>query len=76
MLNSILKESIFDETNQSNITINTNNNENNIEVICNPNYSNFTKDDIILKLIKDNDEMMKIINKQQEQINSIIHKIE
>jgi hypothetical protein len=40
-----------------------------------PNYSNFTKDDLILKLIKDNDEMMKIIKGQQEQINSIIPKI-
>jgi hypothetical protein len=40
-----------------------------------PNYSNFTKDEILLKLIKDNDEMMKIIKGQQEQINSIIPKI-
>jgi hypothetical protein len=39
------------------------------------NYSNFTKDDLLLKLIKDNDEMMKIIKGQQEQINSIIPKI-
>ena len=72
---SILKESISDEKSDQNIIRNTNNNESNIEVICNPNYSNFTKDDLILKLIKDNDEMMKIIKEQQEQINSIIPKI-
>ena len=35
----------------------------------------FTKDELLLKLIKDNDEMMKIIKGQQEQINSIIPKI-
>jgi hypothetical protein len=35
----------------------------------------FTKDELLLKLIKNNDEMMKIIKGQQEQINSIIPKI-
>jgi hypothetical protein len=48
---------------------------NNNEPLPVPNYSNFTKDEILLKLIKDNDEMMKIIKGQQEQINSIIPKI-
>jgi len=33
------------------------------------------KDNLILKLIKDNSEMMKIIKGQQEQINSIIPKV-
>jgi hypothetical protein len=47
----------------------------NNEPLTIPNYSNFTKDEILLKLIKDNDEMMKIIKGQQEQINSIIPKI-
>ena len=49
--------------------------DNNNEPLTIQNYSNYTKDDIILKLIKDNDEMMKIIKGQQEQINSIIPKI-
>jgi len=44
-----------------NITVNTNN--------------NVTKDEILLKLIKDNDEMMKIIKGQQEQINTLIPKL-
>ena len=35
----------------------------------------FTKDELLLKLIKNNDEMMKIIKGKQEQINSIIPKI-
>ena len=38
-------------------------------------YNIPNKDDLLLKLIKDNDEMMKIIKGQQEQINSIIPKI-
>jgi hypothetical protein len=38
-------------------------------------YSIPNKDELLLKLIKDNDEMMKIIKGQQEQINSIIPKI-
>ena len=38
-------------------------------------YNILNKDEILLKLIKDNDEMMKIIKGQQEQINSIIPKI-
>ena len=48
---------------------------NNNEPLPVVNYGNFTKDDLLLKLIKDNDEMMKIIKGQQEQINSIIPKI-
>jgi hypothetical protein len=54
---------------------NNDNDDGNIELTCIPKYSNFTKDDLLLKLIKDNDEMMKIIKGQQEQINSIIPKI-
>jgi hypothetical protein len=38
-------------------------------------YNNVTKDEILLKLIKDNDEMMKIIKGQQEQINNLIPKL-
>jgi hypothetical protein len=38
-------------------------------------YSIPNKDELLLKLIKDNDEMMKIIKGQQEQINSIIPKL-
>ena len=38
-------------------------------------YNIPNKDELLLKLIKDNDEMMKIIKGQQEQINSIIPKI-
>ena len=38
-------------------------------------YNSPNKDELLLKLIKDNDEMMKIIKGQQEQINSIIPKI-
>jgi hypothetical protein len=37
--------------------------------------NNVTKDEILLKLIKDNDEMMKIIKGQQEQINTLIPKL-
>ena len=48
---------------------------NNNEPLPIPNYNTFTKDELLLKLIKDNDEMMKIIKGQQEQINSIIPKI-
>ena len=59
----------------SNTIYHDSNNEGNIELTCIPNYSNFTKDELLLKLIKDNDEMMKIIKGQQEQINSIIPKI-
>jgi len=54
---------------------NNNNDEGDIKPTCIPNYSNLTKDELLLKLIKDNDEMMKIIKGQQEQINSIIPKI-
>jgi hypothetical protein len=36
---------------------------------------NINKDELVLKLIKDNSEMMKIIKGQQEQINSIIPKV-
>jgi len=38
-------------------------------------YNSPNKDELLLKLIKDNDEMMKIIKGQQEQINSIIPKL-
>ncbi len=38
-------------------------------------YNIPNKDELLLKLIKDNDEMMRIIKGQQEQINSIIPKI-
>jgi len=38
-------------------------------------YNIPNKDELLFKLIKDNDEMMKIIKGQQEQINSIIPKI-
>jgi len=74
--NSVLKESTHDTTNHVNMSSeNNDNNDGNIELTCIPKYSNFTKDDLLLKLIKDNDEMMKIIKGQQEQINSIIPKI-
>jgi hypothetical protein len=76
---SVPKESASDTTNHVNMdgenNKNNNNDEGNIELTCIPNYSNFTKDELLLKLIKDNDEMMKIIKGQQEQINSIIPKI-
>jgi hypothetical protein len=49
-------------------------NEENINKIDNL-YNISNKDEIIIKLIKNNDEMMKIIKGQQEQINSIIPKI-
>ena len=74
--NSVLKESTHDTTNHVNMSSENNDNDDgNIELTCIPKYSNFTKDDLLLKLIKDNDEMMKIIKGQQEQINSIIPKI-
>jgi hypothetical protein len=73
---SVPKELASDATNHVNMDgENNNNDESNIELTCIPNYSNFTKDELLLKLIKDNDEMMKIIKGQQEQINSIIPKI-
>jgi hypothetical protein len=75
---SVPKESASDTTNHVNMdgdNNNNNNDEGNIELTCIPNYNNFTKDELLLKLIKDNDEMMKIIKGQQEQINSIIPKI-
>jgi len=52
-------------------------NDNNDKLIYSPNpsYSIPSKDELLLKLIKDNDEMMKIIKGQQEQINSIIPKL-
>jgi hypothetical protein len=53
------------------------NNKNKIEdenIIVNT-YNNITKDDLLLKVIKDNDEMMKIIKGQQEQINNLIPKL-
>ena len=52
-------------------------NDNNDKLIYShsPGDSIPSKDELLLKLIKDNDEMMKIIKGQQEQINSIIPKI-
>ena len=76
---SVPKESASETTNHVNMdgenNKNNSNDEGNIELTCIPKYSNFTKDELLLKLIKDNDEMMKIIKGQQEQINSIIPKI-
>ena len=71
------KESNIDTVNSINRVIidDEKDDDNNNESLTIQNYSNYTKDDIILKLIKDNDEMMKIIKGQQEQINSIIPKI-
>ena len=74
---------VCEDKESNTITITTNdvntddetNDVGNYELLTIPNYSNFTKDEILLKLIKDNDEMMKIIKGQQEQINSIIPKI-
>jgi hypothetical protein len=43
--------------------------------ICQHKHAKNIKDKLVLKLIKDNSEMMKIIKGQQEQINSIIPKI-
>jgi hypothetical protein len=43
----------------------------NIEI----NINSVNKDDLLLKLIKDNDEMMKIIKGQQDQLNSILPKL-
>jgi hypothetical protein len=72
----VSKEAAFDTINHVNMSSENNDNDDgNIELTCIPKYSNFTKDDLLLKLIKDNDEMMKIIKGQQEQINSIIPKI-
>lgn len=45
------------------------------EVTYNTKYGGYTKDELLFKLIKDNDEMMKIIKGQQDQINFIIPKI-
>ena len=74
---SLPKESASHITNHVNADgeNNNNNNEGNIELKYIPNSGNFTKDELLLKLIKDNDEMMKIIKGQQEQINNIIPKI-
>ena len=49
--------------------------DNNDKMIYSPSYNIPNKDELLLKLIKDNDEMMKIIKGQQEQINSILPKI-
>jgi hypothetical protein len=43
----------------------------NIEI----NINSVNKDELLLKLIKDNDEMMKIIKGQQDQLNSILPKL-
>ena len=45
------------------------------EVTYNTKYGGYTKDELLFKLIKDNDEMIKIIKGQQDQINFIIPKI-
>ena len=42
---------------------------------CSDLYNIQNKDELLIKLIKNNDEMMKIIKEQQEQINNIIPKI-
>ena len=68
--NTIITNTIIEVNTDDETYDDTNNEELTIQ-----NYSNFTKDDLLLKLIKDNDEMMKIIKGQQEQINSIIPKI-
>jgi len=53
----------------------TETNKNEDENIIVNTSNNVTKDEILLKLIKDNDEMMKIIKGQQEQINTLIPKL-
>ena len=53
----------------------TDTNKNEDENIIVNTSNNVTKDEILLKLIKDNDEMMKIIKGQQEQINTLIPKL-
>jgi len=55
-------------------TINDANKNEDESIIINT-CNNITKDEILLKLIKDNDEMMKIIKGQQEQINTLIPKL-
>jgi hypothetical protein len=55
-------------------TINNTNKNEDENIIVNT-YNNITKDDLLLKVIKDNDEMMKIIKGQQEQINNLIPKL-
>ena len=55
-------------------TINDKNKNEDENIIVNTS-NNVTKDEILLKLIKDNDEMMKIIKGQQEQINTLIPKL-
>lgn len=55
-------------------TINDANKNEDESIIINT-CNNVTKDEILLKLIKDNDEMMKIIKGQQEQINTLIPKL-
>ena len=69
---SVTKEDYVNTINHVSIS-----NDNNDKLIYShsPGYSIPNKDDLLLKLIKDNDEMMKIIKGQQEQINSIIPKI-
>ena len=57
----------------SNTINDTNKNEDENIIVTTSN--NVTKDEILLKLIKDNDEMMKIIKGQQEQINTLIPKL-
>ena len=73
-----LESSSVTKEDDSNTIIHVNiTNDNNDKLIYSPNpsYSIPNKDELLLKLIKDNDEMMKIIKGQQEQINSIIPKL-
>ena len=69
---SVTKEDYVNTINHVSIS-----NDNNDKLIYShsPGDSIPSKDELLLKLIKDNDEMMKIIKGQQEQINSIIPKI-
>ena len=69
---SVTKE---DDSNTTNHVSISNDNNDKLVYSPNPSYSIPNKDELLLKLIKDNDEMMKIIKGQQEQINSIIPKI-
>ena len=73
-------DTIYDNT----IAYNTDNTDNDDEVLeykeknkktCQHKRAKNIKDKLVLKLIKDNSEMMKIIKGHQEQINSIIPKV-
>jgi hypothetical protein len=74
--NSVPKESESDMVNHATTYSEINDNNNYEPIIKVDNLYNIpNKDELLLKLIKDNDEMMKIIKGQQEQINSIIPRI-